>query len=68
MKQNMDELVEQIGLLDIDEICHHTNQIDKICSRRDNVMRQKHDNRNVDRRMEKELLKVFVKPKLKKRY
>ena len=68
MKQNMDELVEQIGLLDIDEICHHTNQIDKICSRRDNVMRRKHNKRNVDRRMEKELRKAFVKPKSKKRY
>ena len=68
MKKKMDDLVEQIGSLNIDAIRDHTNQIDKICSKRDNVMRRKYNKRNVDRRIEKELRKAFVKPASKKKY
>lgn len=68
MKKKMDELVEQIGSLDVEAIRDHTNQIDKICSKRDNVMRRKYNKRDVDRKMEKELRKAFVKPASKKKY
>ena len=68
MKKKMDELVEQIGSLDINAIRDHTHQIDKICSKRDKVMRRKYNKRNVDRRTEKELRKAFVKPASKQKY
>ena len=42
MRKKMDELVEEMEALDVDEIRNHTNQIDKICARRDNAMRRKH--------------------------
>ena len=68
MKKKMYELVEQMGSLDIDEIRSHTKQIDKICSKRNNVMHHKYNKRNVDRRLERELHKAFVKPASKKKY
>ena len=68
MKKKMDELVEKIESPDINAIRDHTNQIDKICSKRDNLIHCKNNKRNADQRMEKELRKAFVKPVSRKKY
>ena len=68
MKKRMDALIEQMETINIDKIKLHTNQIDRICARRNNLMNIRNRKKATHKNLEKELRKAFLKPNSGNKY